>query len=73
MQVIPTPTSKKRRGGPGRGQGPKNMSGERGESPVLRVRVPAPLLDLARGKAAQRGLALPDVVRRLLERWAARK
>lgn len=61
------------RGGPDRGQGPKNMSGERGESPVLRVRVPAPLLDKAEAKAARIGEALPDVVRRLLERWAARK
>lgn len=31
------------RGGQGRGQGPKNLGGERGESPVLRVRVPAPI------------------------------
>lgn len=61
------------RGGPGRGQGPKNLGGERGESPVLRVRVPAPLLEKAEEKAAQIGEALPDVVRRLLERWAARK
>ena len=61
------------RGGPGRGQGPKNMSGERGESPVLRVRVPGPLLDKANEKAARLGEALPDVVRRLLERWAVRK
>lgn len=61
------------RGGPGRGQGPKNLGGERGESPVLRVRVPAPLLEEAEAKAERDGIALPDKVRDMLARWVRRK
>ena len=61
------------RGGPGRGQGLKNLSGERGESPTLRVRVPAQLLEQAEAKAQSEGIALADKVRDLLKRWVARK
>lgn len=61
------------RGGPGRGQGPKNMSGERGESPVFRLRVPAPLLEEAEAKAQREGTTLADKVRDMLARWVKRK
>lgn len=55
------------------GKGPTNLSGVRGASPVLRVRVPAELLEAAEEKAARTGENLPDVVRDLLRRWSARK
>lgn len=58
---------------PGPGKGPTNLSGARGASPVLRVRMPAELLEAAEAKAAQTGESLPDVVRELLRRWAHRK
>lgn len=55
------------------GKGPTNLSGARGASPVLRVRMPAELLEAAEAKAMQTGESLPDVVRELLRRWAHRK
>ena len=55
---------------PGPGKGPTNLSGARGASPVLRVRMPADLLEAAEVKAAATGESLPDVVRELLRRWA---
>ena len=55
------------------GKGPKNLSGARGASPVLRVRTPAELLKAAEAKAALTGENLPDVVRKLLRRWVSRK
>lgn len=58
---------------PGPGKGPTNLSGARGASPVLRVRMPAELLEAAEAKAMQTGESLPDVVRELLRRWAHRK
>lgn len=58
---------------PGPGKGPTNLSGARGASPVLRVRMPTELLEAAEAKAAQAGENLPDVVRELLRRWVARK
>lgn len=57
----------------GPGKGPTNLSGARGASPVLRVRVPAELLEAAEEKAARTGENLPDVVRELLRKWSARK
>jgi len=57
----------------GPGKGPTNLSGARGASPVLRVRVPAELLEAAEDKAARAGENLPDVVRDLLRRWSVRK
>ena len=57
----------------GVGKGPTNLSGARGASPVLRVRMPAELLEAAEAKAQRNGENLPDVVRDLLRRWSARK
>lgn len=57
----------------GPGKGPTNLSGARGASPVLRVRMPSELLKAAEEKAAQTGESLPDVVRELVRRWAHRK
>ncbi len=54
----------------GPGKGPTNLSGARGASPVLRVRMPAELLEAAEAKAGRTGENLPDVVRELLRRWA---
>lgn len=58
---------------PGPGKGPTNLSGARGVSPVLRVRMPAELLDAAETKAERTGENLPDVVRELLRKWITRK
>ena len=58
---------------PGPGTGPTNLSGVRGTSPVLRVRVPAELLEAVEEKAARNGENVPDVVRELLRRWSHRK
>jgi hypothetical protein len=63
----------KKEGYSGPGKGPTNLSGERGASPVLRVRIPAELLGAAEAKAARTGENLPDVVRELLRKWSARK
>lgn len=49
------------------------MSGERGESPVFRLRVPAPLLEEAEAKAQREGISLADKVRDMLARWVKRK
>lgn len=57
----------------GPGKGPTNLSGERGVSPVLRVRMPAKLLEAAEEKAERTGEHLPDVVRELLRKWSDRK
>lgn len=57
----------------GPGKGPTNLSGARGASPVLRVRMPAELLEAAEAKSERTGENLPDVVRELLRRWAHRK
>lgn len=57
---------------PGPGKGPTNLSGARGASPVLRVRMPAELLEAAEAKAAEVGEPLPDVVRGLVARWVRR-
>lgn len=57
----------------GPGKGPTNLSGARGASPVLRVRMPAQLLEAAEAKATRTGENLPDVVRELLRRWSSRK
>lgn len=59
-------TRKTNRGGPGRGQGPKNLSGSRGASPVLRVRVTPELLADAERKAESAGLSLADWVRMVI-------
>lgn len=58
---------------PGPGKGPTNLSRARGASPVLRVRMPAELLEAAEAKATATGENMPDVVRDLLRRWAHRK
>jgi hypothetical protein len=57
----------------GPGKGPTNLSGARGVSPVLRVRMPAELLAAAEAKADRTGEALADVVREMMRRWVARK
>ncbi len=57
----------------GPGKGPTNLSGERGASPVLRVRMPVELLEAAEAKADRTGESLPDVVRELLRKWSAKK
>ena len=56
----------------GPGKGPTNLSGARGASPVLRVRVPEELLDAAKARAAETGEDLPGVVRGLLKVWSTR-
>lgn len=61
------------KGKQGPGKGPTNLSGARGASPVLRVRMPDDLLAAAEDKAARTGEPLPNVVRELLRRWVARK
>lgn len=55
----------------GPGKGPTNLSGRRGASPVLRVRIPEELLAEVEKKTARMGAHLPDVVRDLLRLWAA--
>ena len=52
----------------GPGKGPTNLSGARGASPVLRVRVPPDLLERAELMAAAAGLSVADWVRGLIER-----
>lgn len=51
---------------PGPGKGPTNLSGERGASPVLRVRIPPALMERAETLAAASGLSVSDWVRRLI-------
>ena len=53
---------------PGPGKGPTNLSGARGASPVLRVRVPQELLERAEALAAAAGVSVADWVRGLIER-----
>ena len=53
---------------PGPGKGPTNLSGARGASPVLRVRVPPVLMERAETLAAAAGLSVADWVRGLIER-----
>lgn len=52
----------------GPGKGPTNLSGARGVSPVLRVRVPPALMERAEAIAAAAGLSMADWVRGLIER-----
>lgn len=59
------PASNKR-GGPGRGQGPRNLSGERGESPVMRFRAPQALHDKASALAEAAGVTRDEWLRRLI-------
>lgn len=58
-------TDGKRRGP---GKGPTNLSGARGPSPVLRVRVPPALMERAEVMAASAGMSVADWVRGLIER-----
>lgn len=53
----------------GPGRGPTNLSGLRGASPVLRVRLPDDLKAEVEAKAEKTGERVPDVVRDLLARW----
>ena len=53
---------------PGPGKGPTNLSGARGASPVLRVRVPPALMERAETLAAAAGMSVADWVRGLIER-----
>lgn len=55
-----------KRNGPGKG--PTNLSGARGVSPVLRVRVPPALMERAEYLTAAAGLSVADWVRGLIER-----
>ena len=52
----------------GPGKGPTNLSGERGASPVLRVRVPPALMERAEAMSAAAGVSMADWVRGLIER-----
>ena len=52
----------------GPGKGPMNLSGGRGQSPVLRVRVPPELMERAEAMATAAGLSVADWVRGLIER-----
>lgn len=52
----------------GPGKGPTNLSGARGASPVLRVRVPPALMERAEALAAAAGVSVADWVRGLIER-----
>jgi predicted HicB family RNase H-like nuclease len=52
----------------GPGKGPTNLSGARGASPVLRVRMPPDLLERAEMMAAAAGVSVADWVRGLIER-----
>lgn len=52
----------------GPGKGPTNLSGARGASPVLRVRVPPELLERAETMAAAAEMSVADWVRGLIER-----
>lgn len=53
---------------PGPGRGPTNLSGARGVSPVLRVRVPPDMMERAEAMAAAAGVSVADWVRGLIER-----
>lgn len=57
-----------KRGGPGRGQGIKNLSGGRGESPVIRFRAPRELHDKAAALAEASRLSRDEWLRQLLRR-----
>lgn len=50
------------------GRGPRNMSGGRGASPVLRVRVPVEMMLRAKAMADSAGIGVADWVRGLIER-----
>lgn len=50
------------------GKGPTNLSGVRGASPVLRVRVPPALMERAEAMAAAAGVSAANWVRGLIER-----
>lgn len=52
----------------GPGKGPTNLSGARGASPVLRVRVPPALMERAEMLAAASGVSVADWLRGLIER-----
>lgn len=56
------------RGGPGRNQGPRNLAGERGESPVIRFRAPQALHDKAADMAAAAGVSRDEWLRTLIVR-----
>lgn len=51
----------------GPGKGPTNLSGARGASPVLRVRVPPALLEHTEILSAAAGVSVADWVRGLIE------
>ena len=53
---------------PGPGKGPTNLSGARGASPILRVRMPMALVERAEAMAAAAGMSVADWVRGLIER-----
>lgn len=61
-----TVTTTKNKTGPGKG--PVNLSGSRGPSPVLRVRVTPDLMRRAEKLASEAGLTVADWVRSLIER-----
>ena len=52
----------------GPGKGPTNLSGARGASPVLRVRVPPALIERAETLAAAAGVSVAEWVRGIIER-----
>jgi hypothetical protein len=56
----------------GIGSGKTNLSGTRGESPVLRVRLPYELLDEVNEKADRTKEPVYIVVRRLLRKWVGK-
>ncbi len=57
-----------KRGGAGRGQGLKNLSGGRGESPVIRFRATQELHDKAAALAESAGVSRDEWLRQLLRR-----
>lgn len=57
-----------KRSGAGRGQGLKNLSGGRGESPVIRFRAPQELHNKAAMLAEAAGLGRDEWLRQLLRR-----
>ena len=66
LDVYKRQAMKNKKQGPGKG--PTNLSGARGASPVLRVRVPPDLMERAELMAAAAGLSVADWVRGLIER-----
>ena len=57
----------------GPGKGPTNLSGVRGASPVLRVRVPTQMMDRIEEFSSAAGVSVADWVRELIDTASNRK